>query len=81
MCECSLCKYLCLPATVQKLQALGTAKKLAFHRACENAFSKMVIAVLPSGKVGVQVGRHVVPFLSHTTASILRLLSPDFQRQ
>lgn len=59
------------PATVQKVQALGTAKKLAFHRACENAFSKVVIAVLPSGKVGVQVGRqHVVPFLSYATNCI-----------
>ena len=51
--------YLDLPAPVQKVQALGTAKKLAFHRACENAFSKVVITVLPSGKVGVQVGRQV----------------------
>ena len=53
--------YLHLLAPVQKVQAVGTAKKLAFHRACENAFSKVVITVLPSGKVGVQVGRQRVP--------------------
>jgi len=40
---------------LQRVQAVGTAKKLAFHRACEKAFSKVVITVPPSGKVGVQV--------------------------
>ena len=49
---------ICLPYTVaplQRVQAVGTAKKQAFHRACEQAFSKVVIAVMPGGKVGVQV--------------------------
>ena len=77
MCTNSLVslRYLYLPAPVQKVQALGTAKKLAFHRACENAFSKVVITVLPSGKVGVQVGRQAtcsphVPVLSALIPSI-----------
>lgn len=33
-----------------RAKTIGMAKKMAYHRACENAFSKIIMAVLPNGK-------------------------------
>ncbi len=33
----------------------GSAKKSAFHRACENAFCQLALVVLPEGKVAAVV--------------------------
>jgi len=57
--RCLFIFYNYTSAPLQRVQAVGTAKKLAFHRACEKAFSKVVITVPPSGKVGVQVANKI----------------------
>ena len=47
----------CLPFTdvVSRITAIHRAKKLAYMRACESAFSKFLLVVLPNGKVAVEV--------------------------
>ena len=42
---------------LQKAQSIGVAKKQAFSRAIAAAFSRVILCILPSGKVGA----HVVP--------------------
>ncbi len=44
----------------ERAKVIGTAKKLAYRRACENAFSKVIIAVLPSGKAIPEVTNIIV---------------------
>ena len=36
-----------------QLHAIGLARKLAYQHSCEKAFSKLIIIVLPSGKMSV----------------------------
>lgn len=42
---------------VEKVLAVGAAKKVAFSQALAAAFSRVILCILPSGKVGA----HVVP--------------------
>lgn len=46
--------YLFLDPT-SKAKAICKSKKLAYQRSIENAFSKVILIVLPNGKVTVEV--------------------------
>ena len=40
---------------MSRMTAIHRAKKLAYMRACESAFAKLLLVVLPNGKVAVEV--------------------------
>ena len=37
-----------------RVRTIGLARKLAYQRACENSFSKLVLVSLTNGKIAVQ---------------------------